>query len=65
MNKINIDYALDIFRALTTELPDELLYRDNGDSIELRSPDSMMDSLAADILGNGWNMIGSQMIEAA
>ena len=65
MNKINIDYALDIFRALTTELPDELLYRDSGDSIELRSPDSMMDSLATDILGNGWNMIGSQMIEAA
>ena len=64
MNKINIDYALDIFRALTTELPDELLYRDSGDSIELRSPDSM-DSLATDILGNGWNMIGSQMIEAA
>ena len=37
MENANIEYLMNIFRELTTEMPDELIYRENGDIIELRS----------------------------
>ena len=77
MDKVNIDYLMDIFRALSTELPEQMLYRENGDSIELRTPDSIGNSIGnsigsgigncgiAELQNGGWSLIGSQMIEAA
>ena len=54
-----------------------MLYRDNGDSIELKTPDSIGNSIGnsigsgigncgiAELQNGGWSLIGSQMIEAA
>ena len=56
MDKVNIDYLMDIFRALSTELPEQMLYRENGDSIELRTLDGIENSIGSSIessIGNG------------
>ena len=56
MDKVNIDYLMDIFRALSTELPEQMLYRENGDSIELRTLDSIENSIGSSVgssIGNG------------
>lgn len=37
MERNNIEYLLSIFRELTTELPQELVYHEDGDIIELKS----------------------------
>ena len=47
MEKANRDYLMNIFRELTTELPQDLIYRENGDSIELKSLGSLADSMPA------------------
>ena len=68
MDKVNIDYLMDIFRAISTELPEQMLYREDGDSIELKTPDSIGsigDSVSVELQNGGWSLIGSQMIEAA
>ena len=65
MDKVNIDYLMDIFRALSTELPEQMLYRENGDSIELKTPDSVANSMSAELQNGGWSLIGSQIVEAA
>ena len=65
MDKANIDYILDIFRTLSTELPEQLLYREDGASIELRTLDGIGSSLAQELQNNGWSLIGSAMTEAA
>ncbi len=65
MDKVNIDYLMDIFRALSTELPEQMLYRENGDSIELKTPDSVVNSMSAELQNGGWSLVGSQIVEAA
>ncbi len=65
MDKAKIDYILDIFKTLSTELPEQMLYRENGDSIELRTLDNTGGCLPGEMLNNGWNLIGSQIAEAA
>ena len=65
MDKVNIDYLMDIFRALSTELPEQMLYRENGDSIELKTPDNVANSVSAELQNGGWSLIGSQIVEAA
>lgn len=65
MNNINLDYIMDIFRTLTSELPEQMLYRENGNSIELRALDSTEGILPIDISGNEWKLIGCQMVEAS
>lgn len=65
MDNAKIDYILDIFRTLTSELPEQMLYRENGDSIELRTLDSIMSCTPSESLGSGWKLIRSQMVEAA
>ena len=65
MDKANIDYILDIFKTLSTELPEQMLYREDGESIELRTLDSIGNSLAQELQNNGWSLIGSAMTEAA
>ena len=65
MNRTNIDYILDIFKTLTSELPEQMMYREIGDSIELRTLDNSEGILPFDAKENGWRLIGCQMIEAA
>ena len=65
MDKANIDYILDIFKTLSTELPEQMLYREDGENIELRTLDSSGSSLAKELQNNGWSLIGSAMTEAA
>ena len=65
MDKANIDYILDIFKTLSTDLPEQMLYREDGESIELRTLDSIGSSLAQELQNNGWSLIGSAMTEAA
>ena len=62
MDGAKIDYILDIFRTLTTELPEQMLYRDNGDSIELRTLDDIGNGISPD---NSWKLIRCQMTGAA
>lgn len=47
MERTNIEYLMNIFKELTTELPQDLIYREDGDSIELKSFASMTDSMPA------------------
>ena len=65
MDKNKLNYIMDIFRTLSTEVPEQMLYRENGDSIELRTPDSTAGCLPLDLQDNGWKLIGCQMVEAA
>ena len=65
MEKANIDYVLDIFRTLSGELPEQMLYRDNGDSMELKTLDSIGNCLLPDLQNSGWNVISSHMAGAA
>ena len=65
MEKANIDYVLDIFRTLSGELPEQMLYRDNGDSMELKTLDSIGNCLLPDLQNSGWSLISSQMAGAA
>lgn len=64
MDKANIDYILDIFKTLTTELPEQMLYRESGDTIELRTLDSTM-AYALDSNDKPWNLINCCMAEPA
>ena len=65
MDNAKVDYILDIFKTLTNEVPDQMLYRENGDSIELRTIDSTGNCLPYELQSGGWNLIGSQMVGAA
>ncbi len=65
MDKTNIDFVLNIFKTLSGELPDQLLYRENGDSFELRTLESIGNSMPADMQGSGWNIIGCQAAQTA
>ena len=58
MDKVNIDYLMDIFRAISTELPEQMLYRDNGDSIELKTPDSIGNSVDSNIESGNISHLG-------
>ena len=65
MDITNVDYIMNIFRTVAGELPEQMLYRENGDNIELRIPDGIGNCFPADLQGNGWSLIGTQMAEAA
>ena len=65
MDNANIEYILDIFRTLSTELPEQMLYREDGKNIELRTPDSIESSVTQELRDNGWSLISSLMTEAA
>ena len=45
MDNANIEYILDIFRTLSTEVPEQMLYREDGKNIELRKLDSIESSV--------------------
>ena len=65
MDKTKVDYILDIFRTLSSEVPDQMLYRENGDSIELRAPDDSERTLSPVMQDNGWKLVGSRLVEVA
>ncbi|MBQ9272849.1 MAG: hypothetical protein IJ227_03920 [Mogibacterium sp.] len=65
MDKGNIDYILDIFKTISGELPEQMLFRDNGDSMELRNPGSTESYPAPDLQDSGWSMISIRAAEAA
>ena len=64
MDMTNMDYILDIFKTLSGELPDQMLYRENGDSMELRTLDDHRVGSSEDLMSNGWTLIGCHMAEA-
>lgn len=65
MDMTNMDFILDVFKTLTNELPDQLLYREDGDSMELKTLDGAGSCLTPEMLGSGWSLIGSRIAEAA
>ena len=65
MDNANIEYIMDIFRTLSTELPEQMLYREDGKNIELRTLDSIESSVTQELQDNGWSLISSLMTEAA
>ena len=65
MDTTKLDYIMNIFKTLTNELPDQMLYREDGDSIELKTLDSVDNRSALDMQNNGWMLIGNQVAVAA
>ena len=61
MDNSKIDYILDIFKTLTNELPEQMLFRENGDSLELKTLDGIGNGLLPDLQNNGWSLINSQI----
>ena len=61
MDNSKIDYILDIFKTLTNELPEQMLFRENGDSLELKTLDGIGNGLLPDLQNNGWSLINSQL----
>ena len=37
MDTAKIDYIMNIFRTLSTEMPEQMLYREDGDNFELKT----------------------------
>ena len=65
MDKTNIESLISIFKELTTELPQEMIYRVTGDSIELKTLESVGGAMVADSQLRDWNLVSSQMYGAA
>jgi len=65
MDTAKIDYIMNIFKTLSGELPDQMLYREDGDCIELKTIDDNTTGLSMDSQGNGWSLISSQIAAAA
>ena len=61
----NIEYIMDLFKTLTGEMPDQMLYRENGDSIELKTPDDSGNGTMHDLQNAGWNLISCRIHAAA
>lgn len=60
MDTTKIDYIMNIFKTLTTELPDQMLFREDGDTMELKTLDSIGNCLPMELQNNGWNLVSSQ-----
>lgn len=65
MDTNKIDYIMSIFKTLSTELPEQMLYREDGDTMELKTIDSIGNCLPLELQNNGWNLVSSQMSGAA
>lgn len=65
MDTNKIDYIMSIFKTLSTELPEQMLYREDGDTMELKTIDSIGNCLPTELQNNGWNLVSSQMSGAA
>ena len=60
MDTTKIEFIMDIFKTLSTELPDQMLFREDGDTMELKTLDSIGNCLPLDLQNSGWNLISSQ-----
>jgi hypothetical protein len=60
MDTANIDYIMNIFKTLSTELPDQMLFREDGDTMELKTFDSIGNCLPPELQNSGWNLVSSQ-----
>ncbi len=60
MDTTKIEFIMDIFRTLSTELPDQMLFREDGDTMELKTLDSIGSCLPPELQSSGWNLISSQ-----
>ena len=60
MDTSKVDYIMNIFKTLSTELPEQMLYREDGDTMELKTLDSIGDCFPLELQNNGWNLISSQ-----
>ena len=65
MEKSNMDFIMDVFKTITGELPEMMLYREDGDSMELRSIDSLEGCMAMDLQSNGCDLIGGPVTQVA
>ena len=65
MDTNKIDYIMSIFKTISTELPEQMLYREDGDTMELKTLDSIGNCLPTELQNNGWNLVSSQMSGAA
>ena len=61
MDTSKIDYIMNIFRTLSTELPDQMLFREDGDTMELKTLDSIGNCLPLEMQNSGWNLVSSQI----
>lgn len=59
MDTTKIEFIMDIFKTLSTELPEQMLYRENGDTMELKTLDSIGNCLPMEMQSSGWNLISS------
>ena len=65
MDTTKIDFIMNIFKTISTELPEQMLYREDGDTMELKTLDSIGSCLPLDLQNSGWNLISSQAAQAA
>ena len=65
MDTNKIDYIMSIFKTISTELPEQMLYREDGDTMELKTLGSIGNCLPTELQNNGWNLVSSQMSGAA
>ena len=60
MDTNKIDYIMSIFKTLSTELPDQMLFREDGDTMELKTLDGIGNCLPIELQNSGWNLVSSQ-----
>ena len=61
MDTSKIDYIMNIFKTLSTELPEQMLFREDGDTMELKTLDSVENCLPLEMQSGGWNLVSSQV----
>ena len=61
MDTTKIEFIMDIFKTLSTELPDQMLFREDGDTMELKTLDSIGNCLPLEMQNSGWNLVSSQI----
>ena len=65
MDTTKIDFIMNIFKTISTELPEQMLYREDGDTMELKTLDSIGNCLPLDLQNGGWNLISSHAAQVA
>ena len=65
MDTTKIDFIMNIFKTISTELPEQMLYREDGDTMELKTLDSIGNCLPLDLQNIGWNLISSHAAQVA
>ena len=65
MDTTKIDFIMNIFKTISTELPEQMLYREDGDTMELKTIDSIGNCLPLDLQSSGWKLVSSQAAQVA